>query len=255
VSSSVDCGKVGKGRNATARNEEEPYAPTCIPTLVEYLPHQLLSQSRETMTTATELANFSAQQRLEAKSRSYGNIEGLTKSDGSVRHKCFLSYHHTDAVEVEAYVNSFEPVFIPKVIGITDYGDVIQSQSDDYIMDIIREKYLTDSTVSIVFIGKFTYSRKYIDWEVLSSLRNDVRNRRSGLVAVELPSVKGVGRLPKRVLLNTGVKNSGRYARYWAYPTSTSVAQFQIQDAFDARLERAEWIELGGPKQAENSLS
>ena len=53
----------------------------------------------------------------------------------------------------------------------------------------IREKYLTNSTVTIVFIGECTKARKYVDWEIASSLRNDPNNGRSGLLGINLKSL------------------------------------------------------------------
>ena len=52
-------------------------------------------------------------------------------------------------------------------------------------MDRIRDYYLTDSSVTIVLVGACTWARKYIDWEVYSTLRRDKNNRLSGLMAIE----------------------------------------------------------------------
>lgn len=204
---------------------------------------------------ATSAQNAAAQLRLIAKSRTYDSVAELRKADGAVRHKCFLSYHSDDAAEVEEFVNAYEAVFIPKVIGISeDYGTLIDSYDDDYVMDAIRERYLTDSTVTIVFVGACTSTRKFIDWEVYSSLRNDSKNRRNGLVAIQLKSnSNGKGRLPSRVDLNVGEKDSETYSRYWVYPGSATSAQSQIEDAFQARTTRSKWLKLGGARQKANS--
>jgi hypothetical protein len=110
------------------------------------------------------------------------------KSDDPTRHKCFVSYHADDADEVTDFIDDFGHVFIPRVIGVSDEDDFIDSSDVDYVMDCIREKYLTDSTVTIVLVGKCTWARRYVDWEIYSTLRNDKKNRRSGLMAVTLPS-------------------------------------------------------------------
>ncbi len=94
-------------------------------------------------------------------------------SDAPSRHKCFLSYHSEDAEEALAFVEQYGSVFIPRVIGLTDDDPDIQSDDTDYVMGKIRDKYLADSTVTIVLVGECTWSRKYIDWEVYSSLRRD----------------------------------------------------------------------------------
>src|SRR4051812_6301846 len=100
----------------------------------------------------------------------------------AVRRKCFISFHAGDADEVTAFVERFEEVIIPKVLGVTDDDPWVNSINTDYIMDKVREKYLTDSTVTIVMVGRCTWARKYVDWEIYSSLRNDKNNRRNGLL-------------------------------------------------------------------------
>ncbi len=89
-------------------------------------------------------------------------------------------------------------------------------------MDAIREEYLTDSSVTIVLLGRCTWSRRFVDWEVYSTLRNDKLNRRSGLMAINLPSIANSysGRLLPRVADNVNGKNSDEgYARWWVYPS------------------------------------
>jgi MTH538 TIR-like domain (DUF1863) len=160
----------------------------------------------------------------------------VAKSQDPTRHKCFLSYHRDDIDEVEAFIESFGEVFIPRVLGVTDEDDFIDSTDTDYIMDCIREKYLTDSTVTIVLIGKCTWARRYVDWEVYSTLRNDKSNRRSGLMALTLPSVASdeTRKLPARVDDNVINQTSG-YARWWKYPASTEGLRSCIEVAFNAR--------------------
>lgn len=50
--------------------------------------------------------------------------------------------------------------------------DIINSTDTNYVMRRIRELYLKDSTVTIVLMGKYTYTRRYVDWEIQASLRN-----------------------------------------------------------------------------------
>ena len=47
---------------------------------------------------------------------------------------------------------------------------LIDSDDDDYVMRRIREEYLSDTTVTLVFIGKETWTRKFVDWELAASL-------------------------------------------------------------------------------------
>jgi hypothetical protein len=173
----------------------------------------------------------------------------------AVRHKCFLSYHSIDAEEVLRFVDAYDGVFIPKAIGVSEDDPYIESDDVDYVMQRIREKYLAGSTVTIVMVGACTWARKYIDWEVYSTLRRDKNNRLSGLMAIELPSVSaGRGKLPDRVALNvSGKKGNEGYARYWKYPMSAQALQSLIQDAHDARNTRDHLINLGGTRKTNNS--
>lgn len=147
------------------------------------------------------------------------------------KRKAFISYHHDDQDEVERFIEDFgDECFIHRTVGIS--SDIIDSDDKDYIMRKIREKYLTDSTVTIVMIGKCTWARRYVDWEVASTLRDDPNNKRSGLMAITLPSVADSTKtLPSRVEDNV---DSG-YARWWKYPTTRSGLESCIEEAFLAR--------------------
>ncbi|MFD6613170.1 TIR domain-containing protein [Micromonospora chalcea] len=124
-------------------------------------------------------------------------------------------------------------------------------------MDVIRDDYLADSTVTIVFVGKCTWPRKFVDWEVYSSLRSDRNNRLNGLLAIELPSAADVSsKLPARVRKNVIKDARGNnigYARYKVYPSSDSTLRRWIEDAFQARTTRNDLIVLGGPRRKANS--
>ena len=158
--------------------------------------------------------------------------ESLTTAQKAARHKCFVSYHHEDEDEVKAFLESYKSVFIPRVLGVSDEDDFIDSKDTDYIMDQIREKYLTDSTVTIILVGKCTWARRYVDWEVYSTLRNDKNNKRSGLVAITLPSVANYAgkRLPPRV--DDNVDEGKGYARWWKYPSTADRLTKRLEEAF-----------------------
>lgn len=152
----------------------------------------------------------------------------------TMRHKVFVSYHQADEREVNKFITDFGSVFITKALGTNDRDDFIESDDTDYVMRRISELYLTDSTVTIVLVGKCTWSRKYVDWEVASSLRNDIRNKRNGLLAIQLPSaVRPAAKLPDRVSDN--VDGERGYARYWTYPASMSNLRNRIDIALAAR--------------------
>lgn len=161
------------------------------------------------------------------------------KSDYT-RHKCFVSYHIDDIDEVTKFLDVYGSEFIPRSVGLTDEDDFVNSTDDEYIKQRIREVYLSDSTVTIVLLGKCTWTRKFVDWEISSSLRNDTVNKRSGLLVIPLPSMNNTANLPTRVADNW-VKDDGNasYALYLSYPSTTSSLRKYIDDAFLARTEKA----------------
>ncbi|MFF6993092.1 TIR domain-containing protein [Streptomyces sp. NPDC010273] len=196
-------------------------------------------------------ANQQAERELRRISNCYANLK-----DAPTRHKCFISYHGADATEVLAFVQRFEKVFIPRVIGITEDDPAINSENTEYIMDTIREKYLSDSTVTIVMMGSCTWSRKFIDWEIYSSLRRGKVDRLNGLLGIELPSIaEAEVKLPDRLSENLRNKGDGDgYARYWSYPRSEQALRNCIQDAFDARKIRDILINNSRSRKFRNSL-
>jgi hypothetical protein len=179
----------------------------------------------------------------------------LARSKDPTRRKCFVSYHAADDSEVAEFVDTFGAVFIPKVIGVSDSDPFVDSEDTDYIMDRIREKYLTDSTVTMVLVGRCTSARKYVDWEVYSSLRNDRNNRRNGLLAISLPS-RGKGVLPARVSDNVERDSAGDdvgYARWYVSPKTESALRRWIEDAFTARTTRTGLIKNTRARRTYNS--
>ncbi len=154
----------------------------------------------------------------------------------SVRHRCFISYHKDDQKAVDDFCEKFAGVFIRR--GIVMDEDIIDSDDTDYVMRRIRELYLKDSTVTIVLIGKCTWARKFVDWEVQSSLRKSKSGPPpNGLVAIQL--WESYTHLPDRVQFN---RESG-YAMFYKYPSSQSSLESMIDEAFAARSSKADLIE------------
>jgi hypothetical protein len=129
------------------------------------------------------------------------------------------------------------------VVGVTDDDDFVDSDDTDYIMGRIREEYLANSTVTIVLVGGCTWARRFVDWEVYSSLRRYTNYAPSGLLAITLPSVSDdpARQLPDRVAGNV-IKTSEGYARWRKYPSSSDALKGFIQVAFDARAAKEDLI-------------
>ena len=166
---------------------------------------------------------------------------------GFVRHKVFISYHHADQEEVNQFIRTFDyerDVFIARALGVDMEKDIIDSNDTDYVMKRIRELYLKDSTVTIVLIGKCTWARRYVDWEIQSSLRSGNTVIPNGLLGVKLSSYKKGNGYPNRLNLNLKQddKQEDCYARVVDYPTRKDVLAANIEDAFQARTKRVHLI-------------
>jgi hypothetical protein len=181
--------------------------------------------------------------------------EGSRASSGHVRHKCFVSYHAADTEEAADFVESFESVFIPRAIGVEeDDGSIIDSENVDYIRDVIRRDYLRDSTVTIVLVGRCTWARKFVDWEIYASLRDTKYNRKNGLIGLLLPSATDdIPKPPERLSDNVPSNGSEAYGRYFYYPKSDSDLRANIEDAFQARTTRAHLIDNSKPLRRRNA--
>lgn len=172
-------------------------------------------------------------------------VKASAKKDDNTRHKCFISYHVADLDEVKVFVDNFGSEFIPITVGVTDEDDFIDSTDEDYIKSKIRSEYLSNSTVTILLVGASTWGRKYIDWEISASLRNDPVNKRNGLLVLTLPSMNGSAHLPDRVKdnwISGDTENS--YALYYSTPNlwDTGTLRDYIEDAFNARTSKSHLV-------------
>lgn len=159
------------------------------------------------------------------------------------RRKCFISYHHADEGLVANFVNTFDhlnDVFIRRRLGESS-DDLINSNNTDYVMSQIRNRFLRDSTVTLVMMGRCTWSRRYVDWEIQSSLRRGQSNP-NGLLGVKLPSFT---HFPDRLNKNLIAPGSGDvdcYARWIDWPANTTTLRQAIEDAFQRRTTHAHLI-------------
>lgn len=105
-------------------------------------------------------------------------------------HNVFISYHHYND---QAYKNALIEygkhfgVFLDKSV---DTGEISEHLSDQVIRERIRDEYLRESTVTILLAGTETKGRKHVDWELYSSMFDGSRNKKSGILVINLPSVQ-----------------------------------------------------------------
>ena len=160
------------------------------------------------------------------------------------KRRVFISHYKGDRVEVDNFIEKFatnEGVFTPFVLGANDNDDFIESTNPEYVMGQIREKYLEDTTVTIVLIGKCTHSRRYVDWEIKSSLRQGSYTP-NGLIGILLPSQGNSAHFPPRFKENWNKEHSCCYARCYIYPQNANILGEWIEDAFKARTTRSQYI-------------
>jgi hypothetical protein len=175
------------------------------------------------------------------------------RSSDDTRHRCFISYHVDDEAEVTKFLDDFGDQIIGTAVGVTADDDFVDSDDTDYIMNQIRERYLGSTTVTIVLIGKCTWSRRFVDWEVYSSLREYKSYGFSGLVAITLPSVATdpERQLPPRV--DDNVADESGYARWKKYPASKASLKNYVDEAFEGRSSRTYLIENSRDRKKYNS--
>ncbi len=152
------------------------------------------------------------------------------------RHKVFVSYQHAD----QEYRNKFEKMCRSIMDSRSvQLGDIDPTLEDRVIAQHIRENFLPDSTVTVVLIGKKTWSRRHVDWEISASLRATPSNPRSGLIGILLPTYQKPqskkyytsGTIPPRLYMN--LKCS--YAEIYSWSTSPGRIQEWIDLAFKNR--------------------
>jgi hypothetical protein len=155
---------------------------------------------------------------------------------------------------VDRFVRDFDheyDTFISRGLGQEMTNDVISSTNTDYVMAKIRERFLSDSTVTIVLMGRCTWARRYVDWEIQSSLRRGEYRTPNGLLGIRLPTFT---QFPPR--FNANLLAPGQegdcYARYIEYPNSTEALVRAIEHAYERRTTHAHWIKNARDRMSYN---
>lgn len=178
---------------------------------------------------------------------------------GPPKRRCFISYHHADELATRHFIQTFSTsgqVFTSRALGIELEPDIVNSSDTDYVLRRIRERYLANTSVTIVMIGRCTRSRRYVDWEIAASLRNMPGGPANGLLGIKLPSyVNGDGypdRLNANLLPPPVLPGQECYARAINYPASAQELATAIEAAYQRRQLVSHLIDNSAPRFAYN---
>lgn len=152
------------------------------------------------------------------------------------RHNVFVSYHHDKdqyyREEFEKLFNTIYDIIVSKSVQINEIDPNLPAER---VRQIIRDNYLRDTTVTVVLIGKETWKRKHVDWEIGASIRATQYNSRSGLFGIFLPTHPDYGRdkynrciIPPRLYDNA----TCGFASLYDWNTNPSTVQQWIHNAF-----------------------
>lgn len=155
------------------------------------------------------------------------------------KHRVFISYHHAND---EDYKISFEEYFADQTKQIisrsVSIGDIDSNLPAETIRGKIRDEFIREATVTVVLIGKETWKRRHVDWEIAASIRKSSKNSRCGLLGLILPSHPDFGKqsytagiLPPRLVDN---QKCG-FAKVYDWDSSGANVAGWIHDAFSRR--------------------
>jgi hypothetical protein len=147
--------------------------------------------------------------------------------------KAFITYHPADQKYAEQFIEQFGDVVTSKLGGVNDHDAFIKDTNEaSFIEREVREKYLTNTSVTIMLVGKCTWSQRYVDWEIAASLRKDAERGRSALLGIRLPHLgAGPTMVPERFQDN--IKNG--YALMKTYPATSDDLRAWIITALERR--------------------
>ena len=156
------------------------------------------------------------------------------------RHKVFISYHHGRDESYKSYFcKKVGSDFVDKSV---EEGDIDKNLNIETIRRKIRDEFIADASVTVVLIGKCTWQRKHVDWEIGSSLRCTKKNSRCGLLGILLPTHYDYGKkhirhrlIPPRLADNCDGDDLFGKIYFWPDPWSATKVRNWIHHAFMRR--------------------
>lgn len=158
----------------------------------------------------------------------------------TTRHKVFISFHEADLKWKERFVELMKGRIIDASVDSGDVDDTGKKTAE--IRRIIRDDYIRDATVTVVLIGRKTWQRKHVDWEISSSIRAASLNKRNGLVGLILPNHPShkMNKINPRLMpprLADNCDGNDPFAKVYDWPEHFAPARIHkaIADAFNRR--------------------
>lgn len=164
------------------------------------------------------------------------------KAPSIPRHKVFVSFH--DCKEDRQYKERFTELLKGSIVDKSVHEKDIDDDpiKTETVRQKIRDEFIADATVTVVLIGECTWQRKFVDWEIGSSLRDTKKNSRCGLLGILLPCHQSHGsksinprRIPIKLARN--LLGNNPYAKIYNWPTGPSSKKLRrwIHEAFERR--------------------
>ena len=152
------------------------------------------------------------------------------------RHNVFITYYHDqDQRAKDQFVHMMGDNIVDMSVDIGDIPDT--NQPTEATLQRIREDYIAQASVTVVLIGRCTWQRKYVDWEIAASLRETQTNLRCGLLGILLPGHPDFERecnrsqlIPLRLASNCD--GDGSFASTYDWSSEPSKIRDSIHRAF-----------------------
>lgn len=154
----------------------------------------------------------------------YSSLLGMLGQQTTKR-KVFVSFHHgNDRRWFDEFTKLFSETY--DVFYDQSVDGSIRSNDAEYVDRRIREEFITGSSVTVVLCGSETWKRKYVDWEIYSTLHCE-----HGLLGIALPTVSRNGQaavVPERLHQNI---QSG-FGHFINWNTDPNFIKQEIERAF-----------------------
>jgi hypothetical protein len=147
-------------------------------------------------------------------------------------HRVFVSYHHElDEKYKKRFVLRFGDASGTIIPAGVDMGDIDPNLHTETIRTKIRDEYLRGASVTVVLVGRLTWQRKHVDWEISSTLHDTKLHSRGGLLGILLPGKHGRDgprTIPPRLHDNV----EAGYAKLYDWCEDRGAVQAWIHEAF-----------------------